>query len=119
MAINAAHEFIDSEGKEKIKMILVKHLRPIYEEEKEKYDKDPQKYGVQKTQKISFVAYLAEQCGCDIRTIERMLSFKSKKLPMIYNLWMLYDTLKVSAEKQQEIQKEVTSFIQLHLKSEK
>lgn len=118
MTTNAAHEFIDPEGKVKIKMILVKHLRPIYEEEKEKYDKDPQKYRAIKEKNGSFVAYLAEQCGCDIRTIERMLSYKSQKLPTIYNLWMLYDTLKVPAEKQQEIQKEVTSFIQFYIKSE-
>lgn len=118
MAINAVREFIDPEGKTKIKMILVKHLRPIYEEKKEKYDKNPQRYGAIKEKNGSFVAYLAEQCGCDIRTIERMLSYKSEKLPTIYNLWMLYDALKVSIKEQRAIQKEITSFVKFYIKSE-
>lgn len=119
MTKKVAHEFIDQEGKARIKMILVKHLRPIYEEKKAMFDKDPKKYGGKSTQNKSFVAYLAEQCGCDIRTIERMISYKNSKLPTVYNLWMLYDALKVPVKKQRAIQKEVTSFVGLYIEKEK
>ena len=113
MSTNVAHEFIDPEGKAQIKVILVRHLRPIYDREREKYDQSKQ---FAAGPKVSFAARLGEECCCDIRTIERMMSCDNKRLPTVYNLWMLYEALGVSIEEQQAIQNEVTNFVTAYIK---
>lgn len=115
MTENGVHDFIDTAAKAKIKVILVTHLRPIYEKNKDEYNRLI-KPCVQ--EKRSFSAYLAEQCGCDVRTIERMMSYGCKKLPTIYTLWMVYAALNVTLEEQRAIQDEITNFVKSYIRGQ-
>lgn len=115
MTENGVHDFVDVEAKAKIKVILVTHLRPIYEKQKDEYNRLI-KPCIQ--DKRSYATYLAEQCGCDVRTIERMMSYGCKKLPTIYTLWMVYDALNVILDEQIVIQDEITNFVKSYIRGQ-
>lgn len=105
--------YVDKECRNEVKRMLGERLWAIYEREQIAR----QHAGKDNKKRLTY-SVVAEECFCEPRTIERMVHAWDSQLPTIYNLWLFYESLNVSAEEQWAIQKEITDFIRSYMEKE-